>query len=72
MMQQAIPERRKRTVEKIGKYDIIKKLGEGATSSVYLGHDTFTDRDVAIKLVSQEALKNAASGSTPTAIKETI
>ncbi len=50
-------------MEKIGKYEIIKKLGEGATSSVYLGHDPFTDRDVAIKLVSQDALKNSASGS---------
>ena len=63
MTQQAMFERRNRTMEKIGKYEIIKKLGEGATSSVYLGHDPFADRDVAIKLVSQDALKNSASGS---------
>ena len=63
MMQQLVTERRQRNMEKIGKYEIIKKLGEGATSSVYLGHDPFADRDVAIKLVSQDALKNSASGS---------
>jgi len=63
MTQQAMFERRNRTMEKIGKYEIIKKLGEGATSSVYLGHDPFADRDVAIKLVSQDALRNSANGS---------
>ena len=31
----------------IGKYRIIKKLGEGATSEVYLCRDDFHDRDVA-------------------------
>jgi eukaryotic-like serine/threonine-protein kinase len=47
--------------QKIGKYDLLRKLGDGATSSVYLGHDAFTKRDVAIKLVKQAALKDAAS-----------
>ena len=29
--------------ERIGKYTVIRKLGEGATSTVYLGHDPFAD-----------------------------
>ena len=32
----------------IGKYRIIQKLGEGATSEVYLCRDDFHDRHVAI------------------------
>jgi serine/threonine protein kinase len=35
----------------IGKYRICAKLGEGATSEVYLAHDDFLRRDVAIKRV---------------------
>jgi serine/threonine protein kinase len=46
---------------RIGKYDVVRKIGEGATSSVWLGRDTFANRDVAIKLVAQAALKDAAS-----------
>jgi serine/threonine protein kinase len=49
--------------QKIGKYDVLRKLGEGATSSVYLGHDNFANRDVAIKVVTQSALKDAASAN---------
>jgi serine/threonine protein kinase len=35
----------------IGKYRVLRKLGEGATSEVYLCHDDFHDRDVAVKRV---------------------
>ena len=38
-------------VEKIGKYEIVKELGQGATSRVFLGHDPFANRDVAIKVL---------------------
>ena len=34
-----------------GKYRIKSKLGEGSTSEVFLAHDPFRDRDVAIKRV---------------------
>ena len=37
--------------ETIGKYRVLRKLGEGATSAVYLCRDDFRDRDVAIKRV---------------------
>ncbi len=35
----------------IGKYRVLRKLGEGATSAVYLCRDDFRDREVAIKRV---------------------
>jgi eukaryotic-like serine/threonine-protein kinase len=35
----------------IGKYKVRAKLGEGATSEVYLAHDPFRDTEVAIKRV---------------------
>ena len=35
----------------IGKYRVVRKLGEGATSEVFLAHDPFNDVDVAIKRV---------------------
>ncbi|MBL8385664.1 MAG: protein kinase [Burkholderiales bacterium] len=34
----------------IGKYAIVRELGRGATSRVYLGRDAFADREVAIKV----------------------
>jgi eukaryotic-like serine/threonine-protein kinase len=42
-------------MQNIGKYQIIKPIGQGATSTVYLAHDSFSDRDVAIKAVSASA-----------------
>ena len=43
----------------IGKYRVLKKLGEGATSEVFLCHDDFQDMDVAIKRVRSAALGDA-------------
>jgi hypothetical protein len=37
----------------IGKYEMRKLLGKGATGSVYLAHDPFEQRDVAIKVLDQ-------------------
>jgi serine/threonine protein kinase len=42
--------------ERIGKYQVIRKLGEGATSDVFLCHDEFAGRDVAVKLVYPDRL----------------
>lgn len=47
---------------KIGKYELLRKLGEGATSQVYLGYDPFAQREVAIKLIMPEALKDQERG----------
>jgi serine/threonine protein kinase len=37
--------------QRIGKYPVLRKLGEGATSEVFLCRDEFQSRDVAIKRV---------------------
>lgn len=46
----------------IGKYRILKKLGEGATSEVFLCQDDFHNRQVAIKRVRASALVDAVDG----------
>ena len=40
----------KESIEKIDKYRILKRLGEGGFGVVYLAHDDRVDRDVAIKV----------------------
>ena len=40
--------------EKIGKYVIINKVGKGSTGTVYLSHDPYYRRDVAIKVYNIE------------------
>jgi serine/threonine protein kinase len=45
--------------ERIGKYAIKAKIGEGATSEVFLAHDPFRNRDVAIKRVRVGLLPSA-------------
>ncbi|HET9404463.1 MAG TPA: protein kinase [Burkholderiales bacterium] len=49
-------------LEKVGKYEIIKELGRGATSSVYQAYDPFQRRQVAIKVVFPEALGDKEHG----------
>lgn len=49
-------------MERLGKYEIRGKLGEGATSTVYLGHDAFAGRDVAIKVIRADALEDSERG----------
>lgn len=48
-------------MEKIGKYELIRELGKGASSTVYLAQDTFTDRQVAIKLLNLEGMGDEES-----------
>jgi serine/threonine protein kinase len=45
-----------------GKYDIIRKLGEGATSTVFLCFDPFAEREVAVKRIFPEVLKDRKRG----------
>ena len=40
--------------EKIGKYVIINKIGKGSTGMVYLSHDPYYHRDVAVKVYNIE------------------
>ena len=45
-------------MDKIGKYEIVRKLGTGATSTVYLAIDPFNKQQVAIKLFDLEVLQD--------------
>ncbi|HXQ31254.1 MAG TPA: serine/threonine-protein kinase [Steroidobacteraceae bacterium] len=42
--------------DRIGKYEIIKEVGRGSTGVVYLSHDPYYGRDVAIKVYNVEAI----------------
>ncbi|NIL94751.1 MAG: protein kinase [Woeseiaceae bacterium] len=44
--------------EKIGKYVIINRIGKGSTGTVYLSHDPYYRRDVAIKVYDIEEDEN--------------
>jgi serine/threonine protein kinase len=41
--------------KKIGKYNILSELGQGASAVVYLGEDSFNDRKVAVKVARSDA-----------------
>lgn len=49
-------------METIGRYEIKGRLGEGATSIVYLGYDPEHERDVAIKVIYPHVLKDRERG----------
>jgi serine/threonine protein kinase len=46
----------------IGKYRVLKRLGEGATAEVYLCHDDFKGQDVAIKRVRAKEAGDPTDG----------
>jgi serine/threonine protein kinase len=53
--------RKRRTsvkMDKIGKYEIVRELGRGATSTVYLATDPFSTQQVAIKLFDLGMLRD--------------
>jgi serine/threonine protein kinase len=50
------------SLAQIGKYPVVRKLGEGATSEVYLCNDPFNLRDVAIKVAFPESFQDPARG----------
>jgi len=45
--------------QRIGKYPVLRELGRGATSVVYLCNDPFYSRNVAVKVVMPEALRES-------------
>src|SRR5689334_25230219 len=47
----------------IGKYEVQKMLGKGATGTVYLARDTFTGREVALKTIEPEVFRDPEFGS---------
>jgi len=48
--------------EKLGKYDVLCEIDRGSMGTVYLGHDPYIDRGVAIKVAHAEGLEDAESG----------
>jgi len=54
-MTQRSAAREQRAPEKIGKYVIVKEVGHGSTGVVYLSHDPYYRRDVAIKVYNLES-----------------
>ncbi|MEW5903622.1 MAG: protein kinase [Pseudomonadota bacterium] len=46
----------------LGQYRILRQLGHGATSEVYLGFDPFNKREVALKVIKQSFLKDERNG----------
>jgi predicted Ser/Thr protein kinase len=49
-------------MEKIGKYELVREIGHGATSTVYLGSDPFSQREVAVKVAFPDILKDPERG----------
>ncbi len=49
-------------MERLGKYEILGKIGHGATATVYLARDPFAGRDVAVKVFSPDALRDKNHG----------
>src|SRR5512140_3097937 len=48
-------------LERVGKYKILKKLGQGAMGEVFRAHDPVLGRDVAIKILSEKLLGDDAA-----------
>ncbi|HWD21754.1 MAG TPA: serine/threonine-protein kinase [Burkholderiales bacterium] len=47
----------------VGKYDIQKMLGKGASGTVYLAKDTFTGKLVALKVIEPEVFRDTRFGA---------
>jgi eukaryotic-like serine/threonine-protein kinase len=47
----------------VGKYDVQKLLGKGATGTVYLARDTFSGREVALKTIEPEVFRDPEFGT---------
>ena len=51
----------------IGRFQLGKTLGQGASATVYLARDTFSGEDVALKVLNQEVIKHPDFGKKMTA-----
>ena len=48
--------------ERLGKYEVVEEIDRGSMGTVYLGHDPYIDRSVAIKVAHAEQLDDEESG----------
>jgi eukaryotic-like serine/threonine-protein kinase len=49
--------------QQVGKYRLVKSLGKGTSGTVYRAVDTFTDKEVALKIVDPEIFQDSEFGS---------
>ena len=54
-------------MDQIGRFQLGKILGQGASATVYLAHDPFSGQDVALKVLNQEVIKHPEFGRKFTA-----
>lgn len=47
---------------RLGKYEVVREIAHGSMGTVYLGHDLYIDRPVAIKVAHSDQLNDAESG----------
>ncbi len=47
----------------LGKYEVLRNIGKGAMSDVYLGYDPFGERKVAIKVAHEDKLRDSQQGA---------
>lgn len=47
---------------RLGKYEVLHEIGRGSMGTVYLGHDPYIDRQVAIKVAHAEQLNDEEGG----------
>lgn len=47
---------------RLGKYEVLREISRGSMGTVYLGHDPYTDRPVALKVAHAEQLQDEESG----------
>jgi serine/threonine-protein kinase len=47
------------SLQKVGRYEIVRELGQGGMATIYLGHDPVVDRPVAIKLLHSHFTRDA-------------
>ena len=57
-------------IEKLGKYNIVGELGQGAMGTVYKGEDPLIGRVVAIKTINKSALAGEAAAEAATRFKQ--
>ncbi len=49
-------------LKKLGKYEVVREIARGSMGVVYLGHDPYIDRPVAIKVAMADSMNEDGSG----------